>query len=73
MTDQADMPCCPCCDKRDNLKSTACILKCMTLTVAVIGAPAATQPYLRDGRLLPFVHDTFHGVARKPPTHPPPA
>jgi len=70
---QANMPCCPCCDKQDNLKSTACVLKCMTLTGALIAAPSAAQLYLHDGHLLPFVHDASHGIARKPPTHPPPA
>jgi hypothetical protein len=72
-SDQADMPCCPCCDKQDNFKSTACVQKCMTLTGAVIVVPSAAQPSLRDGRLLPLVHDISRGVARKPPTHPPPA
>jgi hypothetical protein len=70
-SDQADMPCCPCCDKLDNLKSTSCVLKCMTLTGAVIVVPSTAQPSLRDGRLLPLVHDMSRGVARKPPTHPP--
>src|SRR6202043_2332222 len=30
MADQADMPCCPCCDTQDHLKATACVLKCLT-------------------------------------------
>jgi hypothetical protein len=71
-SDQADMPCCPCCDKQDNFKSTACVQKCVTLIGAVIVAPSAAQPALRNGRLLPLVHDMSRGVARKPPTHPPP-
>jgi hypothetical protein len=71
-SDQADMPCCPCCDQQDNFKTTACVQKCMTLTGAVIAPPSAAAPALRDGRLLPLVHDSSRGVARKPPTHPPP-
>jgi hypothetical protein len=70
---QADMPCCPCCDKQDNFKSTACVQKCMTLTGAVLVAPGAAQPALRDGRPMAFASDSSRGVARKPPTHPPPA
>jgi len=73
LSNQADMPCCPCCDKQDNFKSAACLQKCMTLTGAIIAAPGAAQPALRDGRLWPLVHDKSRGVARKPPTHPPPA
>jgi hypothetical protein len=70
--DQADMPCCPCCDTRDNFKS-ACVQKCMTLIGAVLAAPSAAQPSLRHGRLIAFASDSSRGVARKPPTHPPPA
>jgi hypothetical protein len=69
---QTDMPCCPCCDKQDNFKS-ACVQKCMTLIGAVLVAPSAAQPSLRDGRLMAFASDSSRGVARKPPTHPPPA
>jgi hypothetical protein len=71
-SDQADMPCCPCCDTQDNFKS-ACVQKCMTLIGAVLAAPSAAQPSLRDGRLMAFASDPSRGVARKPPTHPPPA
>jgi hypothetical protein len=71
-SDQADMPCCPCCDKQGNFKS-ACVQKCMTLIGAVLVAPSAAQPSLRDGRLMAFASDSSRGVARKPPTHPPPA
>jgi hypothetical protein len=71
-SDQADMPCCQCCDKQDNFKS-ACVQKCMTLIGAFLVAPNAAQPSLRDGRLMAFTSDPSRGVARKPPTHPPPA
>jgi hypothetical protein len=71
--DQADMSCCPCCNTQDNFKSTACILKCVTLAGAVLPAISLAQPYLLDGLPLLFVDDTSHGVLRKPPTHPPPA
>jgi hypothetical protein len=70
-SDQADMPCCPCCDKQDNFKSTACVQKCVTLTGAVMVVPSAAQPSLRHSRVLPLVHNMSRGVARKPPTHPP--
>ena len=73
MADQADMPCCPCCDTQDHFKSTTCVLKCMTLAGAVLPAMSVAHPYLVDGLPVPFVNDTSHGVARKPPTHPPPA
>jgi hypothetical protein len=72
-SDQADMPCCQCCDTQDNFKSTACVQKCMALTGAVIVASSAAQPSLRDGRPMVFASDSSRGVARKPPTHPPPA
>ena len=71
--DQADMPCCPCCDKQDNFKSPGCILKCATLTAVAVPVARAAQLFLGDGVLLPLVHDILHGVARTPPTHPPPA
>ena len=71
--DQADMPCCPGCDKQDTSKSTACILKCVMLTGVIVPLASAAQPSLRDGLLLSFVHETLHGFARTPPTHPPPA
>lgn len=71
--DQADMPCCPGCDKPDASKSMACILKCVMLTGLIVPLAGAAQPSLRDGLLLSFVHDTLHGFARTPPTHPPSA
>jgi hypothetical protein len=75
MADQADMPCCRCCNSNTQNQSnpTACVLKCMTLAGAVLPATNVAQPYLVDGRPLPFVDDTSHGVVTKPPTHPPPA
>jgi hypothetical protein len=72
MADQADMTCCPCCDTRDNVKSTACALKCLTLAGAVLPAMPVTPRYLADGSPLSFADDTLHGFVRQPPTHPPP-
>ncbi len=73
MADQADMPYCPCCDTQDHFRSTTCVVKCMTLAGAVLPAMNVAHPSLVDGLPVPFVDDTLHGVARKPPTHPPPA
>ncbi len=72
MADQADMTCCPCCDAQDNVKSTACALKCLTLAGAVLPAMSVTPRYLTDGTLLSFTDDTLHGLVRQPPTHPSP-
>lgn len=66
-------PCCPCCDTQDHFKSAACVLKCLTLAAAVVPALSTAEPSLLDGRLLGLVRDPSHGVATKPPTHPPPA
>ena len=72
MADQADMPCCTCCNTQGDLKATACVLKCTALAGAVL--PAMTVAYISDeappGTL---VDGTLHGLARAPPTHPPPA
>ena len=70
--DQADMACCPCCNTQDNFKSTACVLKCITLAGAILPAMNVAQPYLVDGLPLSLVGDTLHGLVRSPPTHPPP-
>jgi hypothetical protein len=73
MADQDDMPCCTCCNTQGDLKATACVLKCTALAGAVL--PAMTVAYIADepapGIIL--VDDTLHGLARAPPTHPPPA
>jgi hypothetical protein len=71
MADDADMPCCPCCDTQANSKSTACVLKCVALAGAVLPAMTVTPRYLVDGSPLSFVGDTFHGLVRTPPTPPP--
>ena len=73
VTNQADMPCCQCCDTQDHSKPTACVLKCITLSVAILPAQSVARPSLVDGRPMPLVQDTSDGVARKPPTRPPPA
>jgi hypothetical protein len=36
MADQADMPCCPCCNTQGDFKATACVLKCVALAGAVL-------------------------------------
>ena len=73
MADQADMPCCPCCNSntQDQSKPTTCVLKCMTLAGAVLPTMTIAQLHLVDGLPLPFVDETSHGVVRKPPTRPP--
>ena len=73
MADQANMPCCPSCNTQGDLKATACVLKCTALAGAVLPAMTITLPYVADGSPQTLVDDTLHGVARAPPTHPPPA
>ena len=73
MADQADMPCCPCCDTQGDVKATACALQCVALAGAVLPAMIIALPYLADGSPRTLVDDTLHGLARAPPTHPPPA
>lgn len=72
MADQSDMTCCPYCYTQDNVKSTACALKCLTLAGAVLPAMTITPRYLADGTPLSFADDALHGFIRQPPTHPPP-
>jgi hypothetical protein len=72
MVDQADMPCCPCCNAQDDFKSAACAFKCVILAGAILPAMTITLRYLADGSLPSFVDDTLHGLIRPPPTHPPP-
>jgi hypothetical protein len=74
MADQADMPCCPCCDTQGDFKATACVLKCVALAAAVLPAMTVALPYDPDGlSLRTLVDHKLHGLARAPPTHPPPA
>jgi hypothetical protein len=73
MADQTDMPCCPCCDTQGDVKATACALQCVALAGAVLPAMIIAMPYIADGSPRTFVDDTLHGLARPPPTHPPPA
>ena len=73
MADQADMPCCTCCNTQGDLKATACLLNCMAVAGAVLPAMTIALPYIADGSPRTFVDDTLHGLARAPPTHPPPA
>ena len=73
MADQADMPCCTCCNTQGGLEATVCVLKCMTLAGAVLPAMTIGLPYIADRSPRTLVDDTLRGLARAPPTHPPPA
>ena len=73
MADEADMPCCTCCSTEGDLKATVCVLKCVALAGAVLPAMTIAPPYLADGSPRTLVDDTLDGLARAPPTHPPPA
>jgi hypothetical protein len=73
MPDNADMPCCPCCNDQDSSKSSiACALKCVNFVGAVFPAMVVAQPYLVDAAPPSFVNDALRGHASRPPTHPPP-
>jgi hypothetical protein len=73
MADEADMPCCPACDSQGNIKATMCVLKCVALAGAVLPAMTVALPYIADEAPRTLVDDTLRGLARAPPTHPPPA
>ena len=73
IADQADMPCCPCCNTQGDFKATACVLKCAALASAVLPAMTVALPYLAHQSPRSLVDDTLHGLVRAPPTHPPPA
>jgi len=73
MANQADMPCCPCCNTQGDFKVTACVLKCMAMAGAVLPATTVALPYIANGSPRSLVDDTLHGLVRAPPTHPPPA
>ena len=73
MVDQADMPCCTCCDTQSDLKATACVLKCVALASAVLPAMTIAPWHIADGSPRTLVDDTLHGLTRAPPTPPPPA
>ena len=73
MADQADMPCCPCCNTQDDFKATACVLTCVALAGAVLPEIAVALLYVADGSPRSRADDTLHGLVRPPPTHPPPA
>ena len=73
MADQADMPCCPCCNAQGDFKTTACVLKCVALTAAVLPMLAVAPLYVADRTTLSVADDTLRGVVRAPPTHPPPS
>jgi hypothetical protein len=73
VADQADMPCCPSCNTQDDFSAIACVLKCTALAGAVLPAMTITLPHVADRSPRTLVDDTLHGVARAPPTHPPPA
>jgi hypothetical protein len=73
MHDNANIPCCPCCNDQDNSKSSvACALKCINFVGAVLPAMVVIQPYLVDATPPSFVNSALHGYSTSPPTHPPP-
>jgi hypothetical protein len=73
MPDNADMPCCPCCNDQDNSKRLlACVLKCINLVGAVLPAMAAIQRHLVEATPPSDVKDALHEYSTSPPTHPPP-
>jgi hypothetical protein len=72
MPDNADMPCCPCCNEQDHSKSSgACALKCLNFVGVVLPAMAVAQPYLVDAARPSFMNDALHEYVIGPPTHPP--
>jgi hypothetical protein len=71
MADQADMPCCPCCNTQGDFNASACVLKCVAPASAIL--PAMSLLFIDEGRQLSSEVDTLHGLVRAPPTHPPPA
>lgn len=73
MTDQADMPCCPCCKTQDESKVTACVLNCAVLAGAILPAMIGATPRAAEKFRRSLVNETSDGLVRAPPTHPPPA
>jgi hypothetical protein len=73
MQAQGDMPCCPSGEEREQLKSIACALQCMTLVGAIPAAAAVPQPCHIAEVPRSFVTAALHGHIASPPTHPPPA
>ena len=73
MTDQADMPCCPCCKTQDESKATACVLKCAALAGSILPAMVGATPRTAEKSRRPLVNETSDGLVRAPPTHPPKA
>jgi hypothetical protein len=73
MADQADMPCCPCCNTQGDFKATACVLKCIALAGAVLPVVNVALLNLADGTPVSLANDTLQGFVRAPPTHPPSA
>lgn len=74
MANQADMPCCPCCNNSQaDLKLTACALKCISIAGAVFPATTIAPLYLLDDVPLQLVDDALHEFLKAPPTHPPSA
>lgn len=72
MAAQSDMPCCPCCHTQDDLKLTACGLKCVGIAGAVLPAMTIIPLRLAEGAQLPFADHPLHEFFKAPPTHPPP-
>jgi hypothetical protein len=71
MADQADMPCCPCCNTQGDFKATACVLKCIAFAGAVLPMVNVAPLYLAARTPISLANDTLQGFVRAPPTHPP--
>ena len=73
MSDNADAPCCPCCNGQNNSKhSVGCALKCLNFVAAVLPAMIVTKMYLVDAAPPSIVVEALRGYTSSPPTHPPP-
>lgn len=73
MIDQADMPCCHCCDTQADLKLTTCALKCIGVIGVVFPATTIAPLYLLAGVPLQLVDEPLREFLKAPPTHPPSA
>lgn len=73
MSDNADMPCCPCCNDQDLSKMpVACALKCISFVGVILPATAVIHLCLVDVTRASFANGALHEYSSSPPTHPPP-
>lgn len=72
MIDQADMPCCPCCDTQNDHESTICALTCMSVTAFVVPVTGVASPSDIGNRSpQSFAAEALQEFLKAPPTHPP--